>query len=302
MSSGFIAGAMAGLAECLVCQPFDFLKTRFQLNSTQANPSLIKAFKDVLYQEGFFKFYRGASAEMLSIMPKNAAMYGVYDYASKYLSNYSTSNGNKTIPQSIVPSLSALIASVPEALIVTPFQVVKVRMQSKDYSALYSNSLQCTRAILAKEGPGALLNGFRVTCMRNAIWNSVYFSTMMVIESYTNSIVPTSSIGSNGTSNSSSGNGLSVKGALGKMFSGFLAGSFATCFNAPFDVVKSRIQNSIRGDNTIMQIFRQILEKEGMQGLYKGFAPKVVRMGVGGGVAIAVFDSTTHLLAHINNN
>lgn len=288
MSSGFIAGAVAGLAECIVCQPFDFLKTRFQLNSTQTNPSLIRAFRDVLFNEGFFKFYRGASAEMLSIMPKNAAMYGVYDFTSKYLRQQHQAN----IDSSMVPCLSALIASLPEAFIVTPFQVVKVRMQSKDYTSLYKNSAQCTRAILEKEGAGAFLNGFRVTYMRNAIWNSVYFTTMMVFERYT----------ANSSSTKESSGGFSVKGALTKMLSGFVAGSFATCFNAPFDVVKSRIQNSASGNGSIVTIFGDIIKKEGMGGLYKGFAPKVVRMGVGGGVAIAVFDSTTQLLEHVNRN
>jgi hypothetical protein len=44
------AGLGAGVAEAVCVQPFDLLKTRFQLNHGQ-NPSIVAAMRDV-YREG----------------------------------------------------------------------------------------------------------------------------------------------------------------------------------------------------------------------------------------------------------
>ena len=79
----------------------------------------------------------------------------------------------------------------------------------------------------------------------------------------------------------------------------FAAGVFATCFNTPFDVAKSRIQ-SARGGGDELSVARRLLDicrSEGISGLYAGFTPKALRMGVGGAVGIAAYEATAGLLA-----
>lgn len=77
--------------------------------------------------------------------------------------------------------------------------------------------------------------------------------------------------------------------------SGTIGGTFGTFFNTPFDVVKSRIQNSprIKGQapkyNWAFPALATLLREEGFRALYKGFAPKVLRMGPGGGVLLVVY-------------
>ena len=69
----------------------------------------------------------------------------------------------------------------------------------------------------------------------------------------------------------------------------------ATVLNTPFDVVKSRIQNSpkIKGQvpkyNWAWGGLSVILKEEGFGALYKGFLPKVLRLGPGGGVLLVVY-------------
>ena len=50
----------------------------------------------------------------------------------------------------------AKAAGVPEAAVVTPFQVVKVRLQAKEHLGRYHGTLHCLRTVLAEEGPRAL--------------------------------------------------------------------------------------------------------------------------------------------------
>jgi len=69
--------------------------------------------------------------------------------------------------------------------------------------------------------------------------------------------------------------------------------------NTPFDVVKSRIQNSprIAGQipkyNWTYPALGVVAREEGLRALYKGFTPKVLRLGPGGGVLLVVFDQVT---------
>eukprot|EP00984_Skeletonema_dohrnii_P025004 scaffold14146_cov88-Skeletonema_dohrnii-CCMP3373.AAC.1 len=74
----------------------------------------------------------------------------------------------------------------------------------------------------------------------------------------------------------------------------------ATMCNAPFDVVKSRIQaqcpssKSMEYTSTI-QALMKIGRTEGLTALYKGFQPKALRMGIGGAVAVTAFEAVCEI-------
>ena len=61
------------------------------------------------------------------------------------------------------------------------------------------------------------------------------------------------------------------------------------------DVVKSRIQNSIKvaGQtpkyNWAWPAVATVAKEEGFAALYKGFIPKVLRLGAGGGILLVVY-------------
>ena len=70
-----------------------------------------------------------------------------------------------------------------EALIVSPTQVIKVRLQAKEHLGRYSGPLDCVKKHIAEEGPLALFIGLSPTIWRNTVWNTVYFGTMFQIKS-----------------------------------------------------------------------------------------------------------------------
>jgi solute carrier family 25 (mitochondrial 2-oxodicarboxylate transporter), member 21 len=81
---------------------------------------------------------------------------------------------------------------------------------------------------------------------------------------------------------------------------GFFGAVFATCFNAPFDVVKSRFQSQLPGQQlkyrNTLQSLATIYREEGLSSCYKGFKPKAIRMGLGGAVAMATFETVALIL------
>ena len=79
------------------------------------------------------------------------------------------------------------------------------------------------------------------------------------------------------------------------LLAGATGGTVGTMLNTPMDVVKSRIQNSpkIKGSipkyNWAWPAVATVGKEEGFAALYKGFLPKVLRLGPGGGILLVVF-------------
>ncbi len=284
----------------------DMIKTRHQLNPGQ-NVSVSQTMRLIYQEGGFLRFYRGMTAEIVGIMPKSSGMYASYELGRRYLTE-DDSIGRRMVhslcekerARTVVSSFFAgLFSGIPESLIVTPTQVVKVRLQSKDYLGRYKNTIDCFRQIVRDEGVLALTGGLFPTFYRNCVWNSIYFATMPLLKS----MVPEpKDILANPTHRNLY---IADKGLT--LVTGFFGAIFATCFNAPFDVVKSRVQSQMRptgsASTTVLkyrgtfQTLFLIYKEEGLSACYKGFKPKAIRMGLGGAVAMFTFEILSVVLA-----
>ena len=62
---------------------------------------------------------------------------------------------------------AGFLAGIVESAATTPFQLVKVRLQSPAYNAKYRGTFDCVRTIMVEEGPIAFTTGFASTALRN---------------------------------------------------------------------------------------------------------------------------------------
>ena len=267
------------------------------------------------------RLFRGLLPELCGMFPTRSAMYASNEMAKRMLMNndyfyYLTTNNNSNTNNSNINNstnetehygtkqettpiiaLSGALSGIAEAIVVTPFQVVKVRLQSKEHLGNYTNSYDCLQKVYRQEGLWAFTNGLSATIGRNSVFNCVYFTVIYQIKQ----VVPIST-----TSESKVGRMLHSLG------SGFVGGFVATMFNAPFDMVKSRIQaqqshyysngSSSKSGGAVMmrkkveytstlQALVKIAKSEGVLALYKGFTPKALRMATGGAVAVTAFET-----------
>lgn len=280
---------------CRVCFPLvsplfrlDLVKTRFQIN-TGVNPPVFTYMLDVIKTEGFFRFYRGLGAELVGMIPKSSAMYASYELFRRVFDDAVPHFGseNSVARTSLVSFLAGAVSGVPEAIVVTPPQVVKVRLQSKDFVGKYANTIDCAQKIIREEGLLKMMTGVQPTMIRNSVWNAFYFGSMQYLKIVSNAVFPS--------------NRTFIVDRLETLCTGFVGAVFATCFNAPFDVVKSRIQSQVRVSpsdplkyTSTFQTLSLILKDEGIAACYKGFQPKAIRMGLGGGVAMLTFELVCH--------
>ena len=173
--------------------------------------------------------------------------------------------------------LTGASAGATEAFVVVPFELVKIRMQDRASAGKYTGIVDCVVKTVKTEGPLALYNGLESTLWRHILWNAGYFGVIFQIKAS----LPE-------TNNKST----QIRNDL---IAGGIGGTVGTILNTPMDVVKSRIQNSpkIAGSipkyNWAWPAVGTVMKEEGFSALYKGFLPKVLRLGPGGGILLVVF-------------
>lgn len=173
--------------------------------------------------------------------------------------------------------LTGASAGATEAFVVVPFELIKIRLQDKAQSHKYNGMIDCFQKIVRQEGIWTLYQGLESTIWRHVLWNSGYFGCIFQVRN----MLP------------------EAKERSGKMTNDLIAGSVGgtvgTILNTPMDVVKSRIQNSPRVAGGVPKYgwawpaLGTVLKEEGFGALYKGFLPKVLRLGPGGGILLIVF-------------
>nr|XP_023021134.1 mitochondrial 2-oxodicarboxylate carrier [Leptinotarsa decemlineata] len=281
------SGGSAGFVEVCIVHPLDLVKTRLQIQSKVLNKNdpksytgLADCFRKMYKHEGLFSFWKGILPPILAETPKRAVKFFTFEqYKQLFMFGSPT-------PTPLTFSLAGLGAGTTEAILVNPFEVVKVTLQAnKAHSGEIPSTWAVTRQIVTENGLGlrGLNKGITATIARNGVFNMVYFgfyhSVKGFLPEYENQ----------------------YKEFFKKVCIGFVSGSLASCINIPFDVAKSRIQGPqpVAGEikyRTTLKSMRTVYKEEGFMALYKGLLPKVLRLGPGGAIMLVVYDYSHNYL------
>ncbi|KAI8826884.1 mitochondrial carrier domain-containing protein [Fimicolochytrium jonesii] len=269
-----VAGAIAGTTEILTMYPLDVVKTRLQLAvGAQQRTSIVGTFRHIIKTEGFGTLYRGIVPPILVEAPKRAIKFGANEqYTALYKSKFGWQSGSQ------LAVLTGVSAGITEAFIVATPELIKIRMQDNRNAGKYTGTAQCISTIFKEEGFRAFFRGLEATMWRHAVWNGGYFGVISTVRD----IVPVAE---------------TKEGVLMRNFvCGAIGGTFATILNCPFDVVKTRIQSQLAAPykyRGALPSLGLVLREEGPRALYKGFVPKVLRLGPGGGILLVVFETVS---------
>ncbi|KAL0088009.1 mitochondrial carrier domain-containing protein [Phycomyces blakesleeanus] len=273
----FLCGAIAGISEILTMYPLDVVKTRAQLN-TGASVSIGQSFKQIIKTEGVGALYRGIIPPILVEAPKRATKFAANE---QYTALYKRVFGFDKLTQSLA-IMTGVSAGITEAFLIVPFELVKIRMQDKANVGKYNGTMDTFGKIIKKEGPLALFNGLEATIWRHASWNGGYFGVIFGVKG----LLPQPK---------DKNQQLAVNFAAGST-----GGFVGTMINTPFDVVKTRIQghsgDGPRRYNWTLPSIALVAREEGVRALYKGFVPKVLRLGPGGGILLVVFETVSNFI------
>lgn len=234
---------------------------------------MMDCFRKIIKNEGVSRLYRGITAPILMEAPKRATKFAANDAWGKW---YRDLFGMAKMNQQL-SILTGASAGATEAFVVVPFELIKIRMQDRASAGRYSGIVDCLVKTVRAEGPLALYNGLESTLWRHILWNAGYFGIIFQARG----LLPKAEEKKQQIRND--------------IVAGTIGGTVGTILNTPMDVVKSRIQNSpkVAGSvpkyNWAWPAVGTVLREEGFGALYKGFLPKVLRLGPGGGILLVVF-------------
>ncbi|CAD6185480.1 unnamed protein product [Caenorhabditis auriculariae] len=248
-------------------------KTRLQVGSH--DKGMADCIAKTYRSEGMGGFYKGILPPILAETPKRATKFFTFE-------QYKNVFTHSDVPMALTLSFAGLCSGLTEAIVICPFEVVKVRLQSERNVSIAEqrSTAAMARDIIQKDGFGTsgLYRGLGATLGRHGAWNMVYFGLYHNMKG----LIPNAK--ENPTQN-----------LIGRIALGFTAGSLASVFNIPFDVAKSRIQGPqpdplTRKYNGTFQTINLIKQEEGVRALYKGLLPKVMRLGPGGAIMLIVYE------------
>lgn len=272
--ANFAAGAIAGISEILTFYPLDVVKTRIQLERGKTAHGLVGTFKNIIREEGVGRLYRGLVPPLLLEAPKRATKFAANDYWGK---TYLRLTGQSKMSQELA-ILTGSSAGATESFVVVPFELVKIKLQDK--ASTFAGPMDVVKTIIKKEGLLGLYVGMESTFWRHLWWNAGYFGCIFKVRS----MLPKPE---------------TPKARLvNDLAAGTVGGFVGTAINTPFDVVKSRIQGATNAPGVVPKYnwtypaLVTIFREEGPGALYKGFAPKVLRLAPGGGVLLLVVEFT----------
>lgn len=75
--------------------------------------------------------------------------------------------------------LTGCFAGATESIVVTPFELVKIRMQDKN--SVFTGPVQVIKETIRKQGVMAMYGGMEATFWRHVMWNGGYFGSIFQI-------------------------------------------------------------------------------------------------------------------------
>ncbi|KAI9178955.1 Mitochondrial succinate-fumarate transporter [Blastocladiella emersonii ATCC 22665] len=284
LSTHLIAGGSAGFMEAMVCHPLDTIKVRLQLQSARAagekRVGFIGTGVRIAQREGFLALYKGLGAVVTGIVPKMAIRFSSFNF-------YKTALADKTtgVTSTGGTFLAGLGAGITEAvLVVTPMEVVKIRLQAQRHSLSdpldvpkYRNPAHAAYTIVKEEGFSTLWRGVSLTALRQATNQAANFTTYQELKKRVEA--------HQGTELQS----------WQHLTLGLISGAMGPLCNNPIDTIKTRVQRSpTKPGQTAMQHMREVVvhmwAKEGVSAFYKGLTPRLLRVAPGNAVTFTVYE------------
>lgn len=260
--------------------PLDTIKIRLQLqpNTFRNRNSVVKVLTDLLRHEGISALWKGnVPAEIMYIL------YGACQFTSYSVLNNTLTEIEESYKLNFPKSLHAMTVGLGlgffSTLTTYPFDLLRTRLVANSTKEFLSMSL-ITKEIFHKEGLVGFFAGIRPALLSIPSYTGLMFVTYEIARDITSVVtIPF------------------VEGLCG-----FMAGAVAKALTFPLDTLRKRGQMySVTEDNkkiSTLKLCIDILRKEGLFGLYKGFGVSILKTAPTSAISLYLYELS---LARIRN-
>ena len=273
--------------EALACHPLDTIKVRMQLSRRQREKGgkrrgFVKTGIEIAKKETPLGLYKGLGAVLTGIIPKMAVRFTSYEWYKQMLASQDGTIGGGA------NFLAGLLSGVTEAVVVvTPMEVVKIRLQAQHHSMSdpldipkYRNAAHACFTVVKEEGVSALYRGVSLTALRQGTNQAANFTAYTELKELLQQRQDDPS---------------APLPAWKTSIIGLISGAIGPFSNAPIDTIKTRLQRMPAEEGQtamqrITQIASQMWKQEGIRAFWMGITPRVMRVAPGQAVTFAVYE------------
>lgn len=250
------------MANVLVGQPLDTIKVRLQLDQGKFKGAW-DCTVQTIQKEGFFALYKGMASPLIGIGAVNALLFAANSKLKAQLQTY---------PDELLSldkiALAGAGAGIVNSILASPVELLKIKMQAQfghasvDGSKHFTGPVDCAKYLIQRDGiANGLFRGLWATIVREIPAYAGFYTGFEATKRYL----------TKGQKEEANIFQLMAAGAVGGI--GYWVSSY------PLDVVKSVVQNDEKPPKGlyITSVLKRIYRRDGMGGLFRGFAPTVLR-------------------------
>lgn len=246
-----LGGAAAGCVTSTLLYPLELVKSRFQMGSHSkfSYRNTFTALGTIYTTDGIRELYRGFPAGLVG----STLSWGLYFWMYEDIKQRSRQFRGAEVSTSLDHWTSSVLSSMVVQTLLCPLWVVKLNQQLGNINGFWSGFTN----LFQKEGFRGLYRG-----LLPGYWSCTHLAAQFVIyeECKRFNYFPDSL-------------------PINTLFSTVVSKSLATMVTSPIEVVKVRLRSaSVRPDQSIRGICREIWQREKIRGFYKGVGTALIRI------------------------
>ncbi|KAG1088403.1 hypothetical protein G6F42_020286 [Rhizopus arrhizus] len=299
--------SVGGLVGAVCTSPLDVVKTRLQ--STFYQQGIEKGIKHtgsvwghfietgkLLVQikqiEGFQGYFKGLGPNLIGVIPARAINFYAYGNGKKYFTGLN--QGKET---ALVHLASAATAGIITSTVTNPIWVVKTRLQLQGKNRIYTNSLDCIRNIVKKEGAKGLYKGMSASYLGVAEGTIQWVIYENLKKRWAHSPAQ--------MENKLTVGGKSAQAWLGNLGAAAVAKLVAACVAYPHEVIRTRLRepvpkNGVVKYNGLLQTLKLVVKEEGIVALYGGMSAHLMRVVPNAAIMFFCYEAILHTFGQKN--
>ncbi|KAJ8394214.1 hypothetical protein AAFF_G00047970 [Aldrovandia affinis] len=284
----FIAGSAGGALGVAVGYPLDTVKVRIQ--TQRKYTGVWQCIRDTCKTEGVNGFYKGMSMPMTTVSVSSSVVFGTYRNCLQCLCQLRSGCPVGAPPRKLDIFLSGLAGGVAQVSVMSPADIVKVRLQCQTVpyqgsashaKPKYRGPVHCLLTIAREEGVLGLYKGANALVLRDGPSFATYFLTYNVI---CEQLTPA---------------GQKRPGWTVVLLAGGVSGMCGWTVGTPMDVIKARLQVDGVGKRRYRGFVHCVTEsvrREGPGVFFRGLGLNCVRAFPVNMSVFATYELVMHVL------
>lgn len=270
-----ISGGIAGAVSRTFVAPLETIRTHLMVGS--CGQSSTEVFQDIMKTDGWTGLFRGNLVNVIRVAPSKAIELFAYDTVKKTLAPKPGEQAKLRVPESLIAGACAGISST---ICTYPLELLKTRLTVQ--RGVYKNLVDAFVKIIREEGPGELYRGLTPSLIGVIPYAATNYFAYDTLRKAYKKILKKDDIGN-----------------IATLLIGSAAGAISSSATFPLEVARKHMQaGAINGRvyNNMLHALLTILEKEGVQGLYRGLGPSCIKIVPAAGISFMCYEACKKIL------